>query len=359
MFRCPHYEFEDVISQVESSELLAPDFTPGGFRYNFAKRVAYHSPFSPNPGIKRIEGDDRYDLFFAVCGQPSDLIIVDAAFDWRRHCRASVCLIDEFWITEINGCQNLLRLLDKFDVVALYYRQSVEPVSKRIQSRCIFIPPGVDAIRFNPYPNPPKRVIDVYSFGRRSEATHQKLLRMAAEDGLFYLHDSIAGGDTIDSAQHRVLFANIAKRSRYFIVNPGLIDRPDIRGDQIEIGNRYFEGAASGTIMLGERPKTETFNELFDWTGAVFDLGYNSTHIDEIINDLDSQRQRIENIRHTNVTQALLRHDWVYRWETILRTVGIDPIPELFERKERLQQIAGLISDHEVQNTASRDQNET
>ena len=179
-------------------------------------------------------------------------------------------------------------------MVALYYSQTVEAVSRRIRSKCIYIPPGVDAIRFCPYPDPPRRVVDVYSIGRRSEVTHQKLLKMAAEDGLFYLHDSIAGGEAIESGQHRALFSNVAKRSRYFIVNPGLIDRPDIRGDQIEVGNRYFEGAASGTIMVGERPKTDTFGQLFDWPDSVLDLPYNSTHIDAIISDMDGQPERME-----------------------------------------------------------------
>jgi hypothetical protein len=172
---------------------------------------------------------------------------------------------------------------------------------------------------------------------------------MAAEDDLFYLHDSIAGGDAIESRQHRALFANVAKRSRYFLVNPGLIDRPDIRGDQMEIGNRYFEGAASGTIMLGERPMTESFEQLFDWPDSVVDLPYNSTHIDAVISDMDRQPGRIEDIRRTNVTQALLRHDWVYRWEAILQAVGVAPMPELHARKKRLQRLAGNISKHENQ----------
>lgn len=349
LFRCPHYEFEGVISQLDSVDLLAPKFTASGLWYDVAKRAAYRSPFAPNPGIKKIEGKRRYDLFFAICGQPSDLIMANAAFDWRSSCRVSVCLIDEFWISEINACRNLLRLLDKFDVVALYYSQTVEAVSRRISSKCIYIPPGVDAIRFCPYPNPPRRVVDVYSIGRRSEVTHQKLLKMAAEEGLFYLHDSIAGGEAIESGQHRALFSNVAKRSRYFIVNPGLIDRPDIRGDQIEVGNRYFEGAASGTIMVGERPKTDTFEQLFDWPESVLDLPYNSTHIDAIISDMDGQPERMETIRRTNVTQTLLRHDWAYRWEAILQAVGLEPMPELSARKESLRQLAESISKHESQ----------
>ena len=67
---------------------------------------------------------------------------------------------------------------------------------------------------------------------------------MARETGLFYLHDTIGGSQAIDSKEHRALFAKLAKRSRYFIVNPGKIDQPHVRGGQIEVGNRYFEGAA-------------------------------------------------------------------------------------------------------------------
>jgi glycosyltransferase involved in cell wall biosynthesis len=353
LFRCPHYEFEDVISQVDSVDVLAPKFTASGFWYDTAKRVAYHSPFSPNPGIKKIEAKKRYDLFFALCGQPSDLIMANAALDWRTSCRVSVCLIDEFWISEIKACRNLLRLLDKFDVVALYYRQTVDAIKRRMRSKCIFIPPGVDAIRFCPYPNPSKRVVDVYSIGRRSQATHQKLLSMAAEEGVFYLHDSIAGGQAIHSKEHRALFANVAKRSRYFLVNPGYIDRPDITGDQIEIGNRYFEGAASGTIMIGEPPKAETFEKLFDWPDSVVELPYDSTHIDDVMHDMDRQPERMENIRRTNVTQALLRHDWAYRWESILQAVGLASMPGLSARKQRLQQLAGNISKHESQATGA------
>ena len=347
LFRCPHYEFEDVISQIDSVDFVAPTFSASGLWYETAKRIAYRTPFAPNPGIKKIDTKRRYDFFLAICGQPSDLITADAAFDWRSTCKTSVCLIDEFWITEIKACRHLLRLLNKFDVVALYYRQTVDAISHLITSKCIFIPPGVDTVRFCPYPNPPERVVDVYSIGRRSEATHQKLLRMAAEDGLFYLHDSIAGGAAIESGQHRALFANVAKRSRYFIVNPGYIDRPDIRGDQIEIGNRYFEGAASGTVMVGERPKTETFEQLFDWPDAVVDLPYNSTNIDAVIRDMDRQPERIENIRRANVTQALLRHDWAYRWEAILQATGLAPMPELSARKERLRHLAGNILSYE------------
>jgi len=170
---------------------------------------------------------------------------------------------------------------------------------------------------------------------------------MAAEHELFYLHDSVAGETAIDSGQHRALFANAARRSRYFLVNPGLINEPDKTSKQIEIGNRYFEGAASGTIMIGERPDTEAFKMHFDWPDAVVHLDYDSSEIDRIINDLDSQPERQERIRRMNVVQSLLRHDWAYRWEAILRTIGLEPMQQLLCRKERLRNLARQISAEE------------
>ena len=347
LFRCPHFEFENIISQVDSVKLLAPQADASSFRSNFAKRMAYHVPVSLNPGIRKIRGLGRYDMFLAVCGYPTDLLMADAAINWRDHCTTSVCLIDELWAKEIPRYRHMFHILKKFDVIFLYYSQTVKPLSERIGARCVFVPPGVDTLLFSPYPKPPRRSIDVYSIGRRSEVTHRTLLKMAAENGLFYLHDSIAGDKAIDSGQHRALFANAAKRSRYFIVNPGLINRPDKTNKQIEIGNRYFEGAASGTIMVGERPHTEAFETLFDWPDAVVHLDYDSSEIDRIINDLDRQPERQERIQRTNVAQSLLRHDWAYRWEAIIKTVGLEPMPQLLERKKRLHTLAQQVSSEE------------
>jgi spore maturation protein CgeB len=302
--------------------------------------MAYHVPVLLNPGIQKIRDQGHYDLFFAVCGYPTDLLMVDAALNWRDHSTISACLIDELWVREIPLYRHIFPILRKFDVIFLYYSQTVKPLSERLGTRCVFLPPGVDALLFSPYPKPPKRSIDIYSIGRRSEVTHRTLLRMAADNGLFYVHDSIAGDKAIDAGQHRTLLANAAKRSRYFIVNPGLVDHPEKTSKQIEIGNRYFEGAASGTIMIGEEPRTEAFETLFNWPDAVLHLDYDSSEIDRIVNDLDQQPDRQEAIRRTNVAQSLLRHDWAHRWEAILNTLGVAPLPQLVERTERLRNLA-------------------
>jgi hypothetical protein len=180
---------------------------------------------------------------------------------------------------------------------------------------------------------------------------------MVAEDGLFYLHDSIAANQVLNPMEHRALFANIAKRSRYFIVNPGLIDRQDIRGDQIEIGDRYFEAAASGAIMLGERPDNPEFKNLFGWPDSVLHLPFDSPEIDKIIKTVDDDPERQERMRRVSVKEALLRHDWAYRWEQILGAVGLEPLPALFKRKQTLRRLAETVM--EDQTPSTRDASES
>lgn len=339
-FRCAHFEFEDVISAVDSVEMLAPPIDPSTRLDSFAKRLAYHTPVHLNPGIKPAPMRSDYDIFFAICGLPPDLLRVNAIGDWRSRCKKAICLIDEVWVKEIHAYRNYLQMLKQFDLVVLYYSHSVKPINQMIGEKCIFLPPGVDTIRFCPYPNPPERSVGVYSIGRRSAVTHQAFLKLAAEDGILYLHDSISGDKVMEPIEHRNLFANVSKRSRYFIVNPGLIDRPDKRGTQIEIGNRYFEAAASGCILLGERPQTEEFNQFFDWPDALVDLPYNSPDADKVVREFDKQPERQRKARQRNVQQALLRHDWVYRWEAILGKVGIAPLAQLETRKKHLRSLA-------------------
>ena len=52
LFRCPHFEFEDIICETDFAELLAPKVDPSSRRSSFATRLAYHAPIVLNPGIR-------------------------------------------------------------------------------------------------------------------------------------------------------------------------------------------------------------------------------------------------------------------------------------------------------------------
>ena len=195
-------------------------------------------------------------------------------------------------------------------------------------------------------PNPPARSIDVLSIGRRSPVTHQALLRAMRDKELFYVYDTINDLRAYDLDEHRLLTAQRAQRSRYFIVNPGKINMPEETGGQSEFGYRFFEAAAPGTIMLGERPRNnKEFDRIFHWEDAVIEMPFDCPEIVSLIRDLDRQPERQRKIRETNIVQCLLHHDWVYRWEAALAIAGLAPLPELSARKRRLQQLAAGVQE--------------
>ena len=77
-FRCAHFEFEDVISQIDDAFVLAPRIDPSTRRQTYTKMLAYHSPLKLNPGVEPVTLSGDFDLFFAICGNPTDLLRIHA-----------------------------------------------------------------------------------------------------------------------------------------------------------------------------------------------------------------------------------------------------------------------------------------
>ena len=342
-YRCALYEFEDIIRQIDSVDLLNPH-PSRWFKYGtrIANRLAVDCYISPNPGISKVRINRYYDLFFTICQFPSDLLNVKTVIGWEDHCRISICWLNEIYASDVHKDKYYLDILSKFDYVILNCSQSVSAVNEVIGSKGFYSPFGIDATIFCPFPESPQRFIDVYSIGRRSEQTHQTLLDLLKKKKIFYVYDTIDGKKVLSANQHRLLYANFAKRAKYFIVNPGKMDCPDETAGQSETGYRYYEGAASGTIMIGESPKNDEFKKDFNWPDVVIHLPQGSDNIESLIDELAKQPERQEEIRATNVAQSLLRHDWAYRWETVLKTAGLEPLPELLERKNHLKRLAKM-----------------
>jgi hypothetical protein len=61
-----------------------------------------------------------------------------------------------------------------------------------------------------------------------------------------------------------------------------------------------------------------------------------------VLNDLGSDPERMAAISRRNTREALLRHDWVYRWNEMFRVAGIEPSPRMATRERRLKHVANF-----------------
>ncbi|UGA45903.1 glycosyltransferase [Bradyrhizobium quebecense] len=297
------------------------------------------------PTIERVELDQNYDVFFFVAWSPQSFVELSRIRNWRGRCKIAVAYLIELWSSTLEEDRQYLRLLDQFDHVFLLHSASVARLSQYTAAPCSFLATGVDCLIATPYPSPPERVVDVYSMGNRAVGPHRQLVALAERRNLFYLYDSLSSGNSQvkDWREHRLLLANTIKRTRYFMgFNPAAVvsaNSHKIAGEQV-LPSRLFEGAAGGAVILGNAPQCAEFKEYFDWPDAVIEVSPETGDIAAVIDELDAQPERIARIRRTNAVGSLLRHDWVYRWEHILSAIGMEPLPQLHDRKSRLREVA-------------------
>ncbi len=350
-FRSAEYEFEDVINIFDDVDLLSPAYIPS-FKSEIKKKVANFAGLALNQskflrsGCEELVIDQEYDLIFFICQHFWDLTRINDLKGWRDKCKKAVLWIDEIWAKELEDRKTglCLKLAKDFDYIFTTQSQSVNAISQLVKRPCYSLPYAVDAIKFCPYPQVPQRHIDVYCVGRRSPRMHNSLLKVSERDNFLYLYDTLKGLEMRNYREHRSLYSSLIKRSRYFIANKAKFDSGNQRGSQQELGSRFFEGAAGGAVMIGIPPVCEAYTKYFDWPDAVIDVTDNSTHIADIIADLNAQPERLVRIRKDNIINSLLRHDWVYRWEEILNKVGLDNTPEMLIRKTALKDLAKMIS---------------
>jgi hypothetical protein len=245
----------------------------------------------------------------------------------------------------------LLELLAQFDHVFVGVRSPVDEVARIVGRPCSYLPLAADVLRFAPHPQCPPRTIDVCNIGRRSTVTHEALLHLARERRIFYYYDTVAASgagqkqrtfQVDDPAEHRLLLASLLQRSRYFIANRGRVNEPEFTQGRDEISGRFYEGAASGAVMLGEAPRTDEFERQFGWPDAVIRLPFDSPDVGRILAELDEDGPRLERVRRENVRQAALRHDWGHRVRTVFDTLRLPATEALRQREERLAQVAAL-----------------
>lgn len=348
-FRGVGYEAQDVLAEVADVCLI--ELQPGplfSFRERMLRSLAWHDftglTLALNPGLRPVRIGREFDLFVLICQHRhlQEVLYLNALKDWSGRCHKKVCIVDELWAYEVPRLGRYLKQLEQFDLVLVCCEGSVRPAAEVIGRPCRFLPPAVDTARFSPLPQESARCIDVCSIGRRREQLHRALCRIAERRNWFYFYDTSSGGNTIasDHRCHRAWLARIAQRSRCFMVAPALIDQGNSIRGQIEVPARYFEGAAAGAILLGERPACQSFDRLFDWTDTVVEVRSDGSDCEEVLAALFNDPSRCELISRRNVSEALRRHDWVYRWIEVVQFLGLAPTEAMIARAQRLHETA-------------------
>ena len=336
--RCGTYEFEDLARSVDAVDLVPANGHAGRLGRRIERLIPGALPMPP-----KLDRGEPYDLLFASFHSLPDLARLHPLGRILGLARHTVINIDELWGTDLLRHSGDLAMLRRFDRVFTPCAGGLEVLRNAIGRPCEYLAPSVDALRFAPRDPALRRTIDIHLMGRRRPALHQALREAAEKTDRFYLFDAGQFNVPIPNyVEHRLRLSDLVQRTRFFVVDVANSDKPEKTGNQDEFGPRYVEGAAGGAILIGRAPRTPTFESEF-WPGAVHPIEPDSAEIARVLDDLDSYPEEADRIRRTNVAQVMRRHDGVYRWEQILRAVGLEPLPALTARKQQLDRLAASI----------------
>ncbi len=354
---CIDYEFEDVIRELTNADRVDVDDHRA---LEWSRRFYRYTRFVTGAGrgagsfagphtVVPLERD--YELFFPVFNHPYELFALAAVPDWRKRCRVAACFISELWLQQFP--HYLLEMLAPFDHVFVAVRHPIDELARLVGRPCTYLPLAADVPRFAPYPLAPERTINVCNIGRRSQVTHQALLQLAARDqGFFYYYDTVAASGldmkqrtfrVQDPREHRLLLASLLRRSRYYFAHRAFVNDPSFTRGRDEISSRVYEGAAAGTVMLGEAPRGEDFAQQFDWTEPLVTVPFDCPDIARVLQELESDPERLARIRRNNVRNSALRHDWLHRVRTVFEILGLSSTEAMQTRAEQLAAIAAAM----------------
>lgn len=352
------YEFEDVARDVTGADRVdvgAEDALELSRRAYKLVRYATGSRrlarrLAPPPSTLRLTRD--YELFFPTFNHAYELFALTAIPDWRRRCRVAACFVAELWVHELP--EYLLELLADFDHVFLGLCGPLPDVARIAGRPCSHLPLAADVATFTPLPRPQPRLIDVCNIGRRSEPTHAALMHLARARRIAYYYDTVAASgldrkqrtfQVQDAREHRLLLASLLQRSRFYFANRARVNQPEFTRGHEEISGRFYEGAAAGTVLIGDPPQSEAFRRTFDWPDAVIPIPFDCPDIGHVLDELGGDPQRLDRIARANARQAALRHDWVHRLRTVFETLGLPPTAGMLERERRLRGLAEGVPD--------------
>jgi Glycosyl transferases group 1 len=331
------FEFLQVISQIESAVVAAPrrrdysgwplrlvsdELVPLVDRVREIVRFKLRRPAPRLAAPEEVSG--TFDLCFYVCQFGKELGEIDRIRGWRERSKLACAFILETWPQTIGFDRANYRMLDRFDCAFVLNPRAIPLIQAHTKTPVLFLPTAADTLLMPASLLQAERLVDILCIGRKNPAVHAAMLDYSEQQRKLYLYDVWSDMLVRDWAGARRYNAELAARSKFYVVwRPEFRLAPDAPSEQA-LSNRYFEGAASGAVMIGSRPDVGEFGALFDWPDALIDLPQEPEAVGPFLRCLEADPARLARIRQRNRREALLRHDWVHRWTSVLDALGLE-----------------------------------
>lgn len=286
-------------------------------------------------------GSDRKVLFIlAIFGGQLD--ILSCIPQWRQKFDTVIAYICDSWAFETYS-----KNIYKVDHLFVALPELVTPLRQKFGIPVSLLPFAADVLGQGSRQQ--KRGIDVTSFGRMPMEYHQHLVKAFNHPGssrLYYrfsarqevMFPSLPYEERLDREAINT-FYHILRNTKILLAFDTIVPNQPRKFPESFITFRWFDGIATGCILVGKRPITPLMNELFDWEDSSIEIPDSPQQSPEFIEELLRQEQRMQRISQANYFQSVCKHDWRFRIQAMLEEAQLPPAATLLEELQHLREL--------------------
>jgi hypothetical protein len=237
---------------------------------------------------------------------------------WQNNCKIKILYLYD---TLPHQYPTIKRLLsdNSWDILITSFNDAVDDLQKITGREWICIEQAADQSVFQPA-SIEERVIHFSAYGRRYPAIHEAVMDFCNSNGLYYdytTHD--AKHPTADATELYKQYGWHLSHSLFTFSWPVELTNPQRSGHLRPITCRWFEAAASGTIILGQAPDNHIYDKWLQ-PGHVIPINSNSTKQEMLttLEDLWSRRHDLHKVKMQMQKEGLERWTWNERVQRIL-----------------------------------------
>jgi hypothetical protein len=308
-------DFEDEIIRVTNGHLVAmpkrqlPEF--------IARRIGQGTRYGGfRRWIPKVEYELKADVLWVVLMGPENFNL-DLFRNWDRGVGLKILYLYDTFESQLPSLRRILQST-QWDFTITSFEGAIPFLEEHTQRKWYAVPQGVKLERFQPAAEAEK-VISFCAYGRRLEKVHNSIKDYCLQTGKYYDYTTAASIQSqLNPREHYGQYAWHLSHSFFTFCWPVELTHPKRVLTFSPITCRWFEAAASGSVILGKAPKDPSFEKIFG-SGLVIPIDR-----DDSDESLASKWEHLWENRHHYLQSALkarevLSQDW--SWESRVKEI--------------------------------------
>lgn len=224
--------------------------------------------------MPKIECDLKADVLWVILMGPENFTL-DLFKNWDRHVGVKILYIFDTFESQLPSLRRVVESA-KWDLTITSFHGAVPFLEEQTQRKWHAVAQGVKLDRFKPV-SIEEKLISFSAYGRRLNNIHQSIREYSLQTNKYYEYTTTTGlQPQLDPRENYRQYAWHLAHSFFTFSWPVELTNPQRVLSFSPITCRWFEAAASGTVMLGQAPQDPEFERIFG-SNLVIPIDYTSS----------------------------------------------------------------------------------